>query len=57
MPIRERKPRESREARALREKEKSIEEWVPKTELGKKVKNGEISSIEEIDKINVKIMK
>ena len=56
MPIRERKPRESREARALREKEKSIEEWVPKTELGKKVKNGEISSIEEIDKMNVKIM-
>jgi len=37
-------------------KEKSLEEWVPKTELGKKVLNGEIKSLEEILLSNTPIL-
>jgi small subunit ribosomal protein S5 len=42
--------------RIEREREKSIERWVPATELGKMVKNGGITSIEEIEKKNIRIM-
>lgn len=38
------------------EKEAEIEKWVPKTELGKAVKNGKIKDIEEIFEKNLKIL-
>lgn len=38
------------------EREKGIEDWIPKTELGKKVKAGEITSIEEIFEKNLSIL-
>jgi small subunit ribosomal protein S5 len=39
---------ESREARAIREEKEKLENWVPKTELGKEVKSGKIKNIQEI---------
>ncbi|MCX8158558.1 MAG: 30S ribosomal protein S5 [Candidatus Diapherotrites archaeon] len=38
-----------------KEREKKLDQWIPNTELGKKVKNGEISSIDEIFDNNLKI--
>lgn len=38
------------------EKEAEIEKWVPKTELGKVVKNGKIKDIDEIFEKNLKIL-
>jgi small subunit ribosomal protein S5 len=38
------------------EREKALAEWIPKTELGKKVRAGEITSIEEVFKENMVIM-
>jgi small subunit ribosomal protein S5 len=32
------------------------EEWVPKTELGKKVKNGEVASLEQVYSLNLPIL-
>ncbi len=40
--------REGREERREREKQKEKDEWIPKTILGKKVKGGEISSMNEV---------
>lgn len=37
-------------------REKAEEEWIPKTELGKKVKAGEIKNIDEILEKNLKIL-
>ena len=37
-------------------KEKIAENWVPKTELGKKVKNGEVSSLEQLFETNLPVM-
>lgn len=37
-------------------KEKALEDWVPKTELGKKVKNGEIGSLEQLFDLNLPAM-
>jgi len=50
--------RENPNAKARREekKEKELAEWIPKTELGKKVLAGEIKSLEEILSTNRKIM-
>jgi small subunit ribosomal protein S5 len=54
---RERRGRtEDRKKRKEEEKEKMLENWIPKTELGKKVKNGEIQSIEEIFNLSQKIL-
>lgn len=41
---------------SIKEKEKGVEAWVPKTELGKLVKNGVITSLEEVRKQNLRIM-
>jgi small subunit ribosomal protein S5 len=38
------------------EREKRLIEWLPLTELGKKVKNGEISSLDEVFEKNQKIL-
>ena len=45
-----RRARNPEKARARREeeKQKELEEWIPRTALGKKVLNGEIKSLEEI---------
>lgn len=58
----ERRKRNNRE-RALSEKErqaarkeKVISEWVPKTEIGKKVKSGEITDIDDILDSGIKIL-
>ncbi len=40
--------RKSREEMAREEQERSLEEWKPKTELGRKVKSGEIKNISEV---------
>ncbi len=37
-------------------REKELEEWIPKTELGRKVLNGEVKSLEEILKGNTPIL-
>ena len=52
---RERTPEEI-SARDLAEKEKALSEWVPKTDLGKKVKTGALTSIDEIFDKNLKVM-
>lgn len=39
---------EEEASREMRAKEARMESWVPKTELGKRVKNGEFSSLQEI---------
>ncbi len=50
--------KESARSREKREekKEKELLEWIPKTELGKKVLAGEIKSLEEVLSTNKKIM-
>jgi len=62
-PVRGAKGRETGEALETREfarrkddKEKTLAEWIPKTELGKKVRAGEITSIEEIFAKNLPIL-
>ena len=52
----EKKRREAEEMRKEDEREKALAEWVPKTELGKKVQAGEITSIEQIFKENKSIL-
>ena len=47
---------EKRKEREINEKALSLSDWIPKTELGKKVKNGEITSIEEIFAKNLPIL-
>ena len=37
-------------------KEKAIENWIPKTETGKKVKSGEIGSLEQLFDMNYSVM-
>lgn len=39
-----------------RRSQMEVEKWVPKTELGRMVKNGEITSMEQIEEHNMKIM-
>lgn len=48
--------RETREERFAREDAERLDNWVPKTELGKKVRTGKIKDIEEIFKSGQKIM-
>ena len=52
--------RNSRDKGRRREKEKEKvfdkDLWLPKTELGKKVKAGEISSLDDVFKLGKKIM-
>jgi len=42
-------------ARDLAEREKALSEWVPKTELGKQVQSGKITSIDEIFEKGLKV--
>ena len=49
-----RTPEELR-ARDLEEREKALSEWVPKTELGKLVKTGKVTSIDHIYDNNLKV--
>lgn len=44
------------QAQKLRDRENELKNWMPKTELGKKVRNGEITSLEEIFSKNIKIL-
>ncbi len=44
------------EIKVVDEREKRLADWVPKTELGKKVRVGEITSIEEVFKENKPIL-
>ncbi len=37
-------------------KEKAVERWIPKTETGRRVKNGEISSLEQLFELNLPLM-
>jgi len=53
---REKRTPEEISARDLAEKEKALSDWVPKTELGKQVKNGTMTSIDEIFEKGLKIM-
>ena len=46
----------SRRESELSRKEEAISNWIPKTELGKKVKAGEIKNIDEILDIGLKIL-
>jgi len=50
--------RNNRDKTKRREKEKPFDKdlWIPKTEIGKKVKSGEISSIDDLFKLGKKIM-
>jgi len=47
---------EKMKAKDEERKAKELEEWVPKTELGRKVLNGEVKSLEEILKSNTPIL-
>jgi small subunit ribosomal protein S5 len=40
----------------IKEEEKEEAEWVPKTELGKKVMSGEVSSLEQVYSLNLPIL-
>jgi len=53
-----RRARNAEKAKARREEEKQreLEEWIPRTALGKKVINGEIKSLEEILESNTPIL-
>jgi len=53
---REKRTPEEISARDLAEKEKALSEWVPKTALGKQVKNGKLTSIDEIFEKGLKVM-
>lgn len=44
------------QSRKLTEKEKVLQDWVPKTELGKKVKQGGFASLDEVFNTNKKIL-
>ena len=44
------------EARRMDEREKELQNWVPKTIIGKKVKAGDITNLEDILKKNIKIL-
>jgi len=48
--------RESREERFAREDKEKLERWVPKTELGKKVRAGKVKNIDEVLNEGRKIM-
>jgi small subunit ribosomal protein S5 len=48
--------RESREERFAREAQEKLDNWVPKTDLGRAVRSGKIKSIEEVFEIGKKIM-
>ena len=48
--------RESREDRFKREAQAKLDEWAPKTELGKEVRSGKIKNIDEILDLGLKIM-
>lgn len=48
-------PEAQREFETTR-KEKVVENWVPKTELGKKVKSGEIGSLEQLFDLNFPVL-
>lgn len=48
--------RESREDRFAREAQVQLDNWIPKTELGKAVRNGKIKNIDEILESGQKIM-
>ena len=54
--LREKERAERRKERERNEKELYLSEWVPKTELGKKVKNSEITSLDEIFAKNTPIL-
>ena len=43
-------------AKEITEKQKTLDAWIPKTELGRMVKSGKISSIDEIFDKGYKIM-
>jgi len=53
---REARRKESRREQDEKNKEAMLTNWVPKTSLGKKVKNGEITSIDEIFEKNISIL-
>ena len=53
---REKRTPEEISARDLAEKEKALSDWVPKTELGKQVKSGKMTSIDEIFEKGLKVM-
>ena len=48
--------RESREERFAREDKEKLERWVPRTELGKKVRAGKVGNIDEVLREGRKIM-
>jgi small subunit ribosomal protein S5 len=50
------RPRESFEEKIAREDKEKLERWVPKTELGKAVRAGKVSSIDDVLKSGRKIM-
>lgn len=49
-------PEEAREERFAREEQEKLDNWVPKTELGKSVRSGKIKSIDEVFTKGLKIM-
>ena len=49
-------PKERRRERGWESRESIIENWIPKTYLGKEVKNGKIKKIDEIFEKNLKIL-
>lgn len=51
----EKNKREKVVGRKLDERDKELQDWVPATEIGKAVKNGEITSVDEIFDKNIKI--
>lgn len=53
---REKEPDADELAREIARREKTLADWVPKTALGRKVKAGEITSIEEIFNSSAKIL-
>ena len=52
----EERRRETREERFAREEKEKLSSWVPKTELGREVKNGKIKNIDEIFATGRKIL-
>ncbi|MCR4368330.1 MAG: 30S ribosomal protein S5 [archaeon] len=56
MARRSRETDEERRVRREEEKEKTVSDWVPRTEAGKKVKSGEITSLDDFFAKGFKVM-
>ena len=54
--VRKRMTEEELVERRLNERERTLQQWVPKTDLGKRVQNGEIASLDEVFDKNLTVL-